>query len=197
MKKRKIAYPYTLEKKDDVIKLEIGARKSFISLYGFILFSSVIAMAGSLFFTIVNDSDPENYMIVACLNIVYLIIILGVLYIFNWDIKGKEIFILHLDKLEYIIENKPYKIKGQTFYFSQIEFHYDSGVVYYSEEEARELNIGLLDTGKDGENYPIRFFMNDERFIDSERKIPIDVIRRMKKEFLLIQKAVATNKLEL
>lgn len=196
MKKRKIAYPYTLEKKDDVIKLEIGARKSFISLYGFILFSSVIAMAGSLFFTIVNDSDPENYMIVACLNIVYLIIILGVLYIFNWDIKGKEIFILHLDKLEYIIENKPYKTKGQTFYFSQIEFHYNSRVVYYSEEEARELNIGLLDTGKDGENYPIRFFMDDERFIDSERKIPIDVIKRIKKEFLLIHKDVITNELD-
>ncbi len=44
-----------------------------------------------------------------------------------------------------------------------------------------------IDLEKVEGNYPIMFYIDDGReVIFSERELPIDVIRKMKKEFLLI-----------
>ena len=53
------------------------------------------------------------------------------------------------------------------------------------EEEASLLGVEL-DLDKVIGNYPIQFYMDDGlQVVDSERKMPIEVIRKIKEEYLL------------
>lgn len=187
--KKKIPYPYTLEKKDKIVKLEImPGRISYLPFYVFVLILSILTLSMMfLVFTNVNLS-LKDYIIASCISVLPIGLILYVLYMLNWKIKGKEIFILYPDKLEYIVDIKPFKIEKYAYHFSEIEFHYDSGIDYYSEEEEEELGIGLYRETKGA--YPIRFIMDDgENIIDSEREIPIEVILKMRDEYLLLNRS--------
>lgn len=182
--RKNILYPYTLEKKDGAIKLEISAGRSHKLLYIFVFFLAVIALVGSITFIITSDHFIlRDYIITTCLSLVFLSAILYNLYILSWKSKGKEIFILYADKLEYIVENKPYKTEKHTFHFSRMDLAYGYTVGLHSKESI-ELDSEYDSRDTQG-NYRILFYMDDgENYIDSERKIPIDVIRKIKKEYL-------------
>lgn len=189
--KRNTQYPYILEKRDNIIRLEIGARKGWILPHLFVIFLTVIALIGSLLFVLIKDyASQKDYIIVPCLNIAFICFIIYALYIINWKRKGKEIFILYPNTLEHIIENKPYKISKQVILFSEIEFSYNSGVYFDSKEEGEALGIES-DLFKVEGFYPIRFLIDNDGFIDSEREVPIGIIRRIREEYLLNQKDIS------
>lgn len=99
--------------------------------------------------------------------------------------KGIEIFTLYSNRLEYEQINKPFKSMKSITDFQKITIFYQSGEDYYTEEEALELGVEL-DLDKVVGNHPIQFYMNDgEQVVDSEREIPIEAIRKIKKEHLL------------
>lgn len=120
-------------------------------------------------------------------SIVSLLEIFVILYFFSsywWKRKGLEIFILYPNKLEYVLVNKPFKTEKHIFDFEKLEIGYQSGEDFYSEEA---ILLGVeLDLDKVVGNYPIQFYMDDGlQVVDSERKIPIEVIRKIKEEYLL------------
>lgn len=189
--KRRNSYPYILAKKKNSIKLRIMPKKTygfFSILYIALMILFAIAIVGSTFI-LLADSDftlKEN-LIIICSITVCIPFFLLILYLFLWKRKGEEIFILHPDKLENIVIVKPFKTEKNIFSFNKLEIGYQSGEDFYSEEEAILLGVEL-DLDKVKGNYPIQFYMDDGiEVVDSVRKIPIEVIRRIKKEFLLIQ----------
>jgi hypothetical protein len=189
---KKIPYPYTLEKKDKMIKLEIKpGRISYLPFYVFVLILSISTL--SLMFIVFTNANllQRDYIIASCISVLPIGLILYVFYMLNWKIRGKEMFILYPDKLEYMVDIKPFKIEKYVYHFSEIEFYYDSDIDYYSEEEEEGLGIGLYSKySKTKEAYPIRFIMDDgENIIDSEREIPIEVILKMRDEYLLLNRS--------
>lgn len=176
--KRMILYPYSLMKKGRLIKLEIKARPIEV-LFGYIIcisisFLSVMALLILVSLTIMGGNNL-TFIIMISLCLGFIAIILYVIYITNWTIRGKEIFILHPDKLEHIIKNKPYRTEVETYNFSQIDF---SAVTIYDEYEDIEPDLNKVEG-----NYIIRFLMDEENIVYSERKIPINGIRKMKEEY--------------
>ncbi len=120
--KRDILYPYTLKKKGNVIKLEImpeTTRWLLNILYIAVIIMSAISIIGSTISLFFNHAyTPETGFIQFC------IIISSALFIcYLWKCKriGLEIFLLYSDKLENIIENKPFKIEKHIFKFKQLE----------------------------------------------------------------------------
>ncbi|HMM04719.1 MULTISPECIES: hypothetical protein [unclassified Dysgonomonas] len=188
---RNILYPYTLEKKGDMIKLEIMPKKTHNPLnilYIAVMIMSSISIIGctnSLFW--MDFFSSKDYFAVICIIIGSLLFLLLAFYLLKWERKGKEIFILHPNRLENIVAIKPFKIEKHIFDFEKLEIGYQSGEDFYSEEEAILLGVEL-DLNKVTGNYPIQFYMDDGlQIVDSEREIPIEVIRRIKEEYLLNQ----------
>ncbi len=84
-----------------------------------------------------------------------------------------------------MLVNRPFKTEKHIFDFEKLEIGYQSGEDFYSEEEAILLGVEL-DLDKVAGNYPIQFYLDDGlQVVDSEREIPIEVIRRIKEEYLL------------
>jgi len=191
-------YPYVLEKKDSIIKLIIMSNKR-LGLFG-ILYAAVIVMSiisvvgGTLSLFLIDDYTSKDYLMVICIIIACILFFCLALYLLLWKRKGKEIFILHPDKLETIVVIKPLKTEKHVFNFNKLEIGYQSGEDFYSEEEARLLGVEL-DLDKVEGNYPIQFYMDEgEQVVDSNREIPIELIKKIRNEFLLIQKET-TNEL--
>lgn len=186
-----IPHPYILEKKGNAIRLKIMPKKTyglFNILYIALMILFAIPIVGGTFFLLTNSYFTlKDDLIVICSITVCILFFLFILYLFIWKRKGKEIFILHPDKLENIIIIKPFKTEKHIFTFNKLEIGYQSGKDFYSEEEAKMLGVEL-DLDKVKGNYPIQFYMDDGiEVVDSVREIPIEVIRRIKKEFLLIE----------
>ena len=186
--RKSILYPYTLEKKGNVIKLEIMSNKRYGLLYIAVIIMSAISMAGCTFSLFWNRDFPlKDYLILIYIIIGCILFILLAFYLLKWEREGKEIFILYPNKLEKIVAIKPLKTEKHTFNLNKLEIGCQSGEDFYSEEEAKELGIEL-DLEKVEGNYSIQFYMDERvQVVDSEREIPIDVIRRIKKEYLLNQ----------
>lgn len=186
--RRNILYPYTLEKKGNAIKLEIMSNKRYGLLCIAVIIMSAISMAGCTFSLFWNRDFPlKDYLILICIIIGCILFISLAFYLLKWEREGKEIFLLYPNKLENIVAIKPFKTEKHTFNFNKLEIGYQSGEDFYSEEEAKELGVEL-DLEKVEGNYPIQFYMDEGvQVVDSEREIPIDVIRRIKKEYLLNQ----------
>lgn len=181
----KIYYPYILEKKGNMIKLEIMPKKTHNPLnilYIAVMFMSAISIVGciySLFW--IDFFTSKDYFAMICVTIGSVSFLLLAFYLLKWERKGKEIFILHPNKLENIVAIKPFRTEKHTFNFNILEIGYKSGEDFYNEEEAKELGVEL-DLEKVEGNYPIQFYMDGGmQVVDSEREIPIDVIRRIKK----------------
>lgn len=186
-----IPYPYILEKKGDSIKLKIMPKKTygvFGILYIAVMVMSAISIIGcTLSIFLFDDYALRSYSTVICIIIVCILFFLLALYSLRWKRKGEELFILHPDSLENIIVIKPLRTEKHVFKFEKLEIGYQSGEDFYSEEEAKLLGVEL-DIDKVEGNYPIQFYMDDgEQVVDSERKLPIEAIRKIKEEFLLIQ----------
>lgn len=189
--KKEISYPYTLERKVDTLKLTISPKNRNGSLFlgcttlfsGLFLFDICMLI---LILPILNIT----LAFILINSIVLLLEIFVILYFFSsywWERKGLEIFILSFNKLEYVLVNKPFKTEKRIFDFEKLEIGYQSGEDFYSEEEATLLGVDP-DLNKVVGNYPIQFYMDDGlQVIDSERKIPIEVIRKIKEEYLLNQ----------
>ncbi len=186
-----ILYPYTLEKKGDMIKLEIMPKRTHNPLnilYIVVMILSSISIVGctsSLF--LIDSFTSKDYFAVICVIIGSLLFLLLAFYLLKWERKGKEIFILHPNKLENIVAIKPFKTEKHIFDFEKLEIGYQSGEDFNSEEEAILLGVEL-DLDKIVGNYPIQFYMdNGLQVVDSEREIPIEVIRKIKEQYLLNQ----------
>jgi len=177
---------YTLKKKNNTIKLEVTAKKNLFFLYLSIFIMAIIATIMCIL-VLLYFPPQKGHTIVFVLIIAFIVIIFYSFYILNWKRKGKEIFILYTDRLEYITDNKPFKSTKNIFPFTKIEFCYNSGEDFFSEEEAKLLGVEL-DLDKVEGDYPIQFYLNDgEEVIHSERKIPVEIIRKMRDEFQTFQ----------
>ncbi|GAB6123388.1 hypothetical protein [Dysgonomonas termitidis] len=189
--KKKVLYPYTLERKSDVLRLTISPKNS----NGLLLLGCTILFSGLFLFHIgmlilifpILDITLEFILINSIVSLLEIFVILYFFSSYWWKRKGLEIFILHSNKLEYVLVNKPFKTKKHIFDFEKLEIGYQSGEDFYSEEDI------LLDVELDLEkvvgNYPIQFYMDEGlQIVHSELKIPIEVIRKIKEEYLLNQK---------
>lgn len=187
----KTKYPYSLEKKENTLKLTIESQKSLHLFYlsGLILFSSMLIFQVG-FITLVFATIELTLGFIIANSIVFLLECFIILFFFSnywWRKKRIEIFILYSNRLEYEQMNKPFKPTKSITHFQKITIFYQSGEDYYTEEEALELGVEL-DLDKVVGNHPIQFYMNDgEQVVDSEREIPIEAIRKIKKEHLLNQ----------
>lgn len=186
-----ILYPYTLEKKGDMIKLEIMPKRTHNPLnilYIVVMILSSISIVGctsSLF--LIDFLTSKDYLALISVIIGSLLFLVLAIYLLKWERKGNEIFILHPNKLENIVTINAFKAEKHSFDFEKLEIGYQSGEDFYSEEEAILLGVEL-DLDKVVGNYPIQFYMDGGlQVVDSERKGPIEVIRKIKEEYLFNQ----------
>lgn len=178
-----IEYPYTLEKKDGAIRLTTRGRDKVEFLYVLIFLLVSILLLTFIWAILWGPLGVRLIYI----GLIHLIAICWLLNLYFWERKGVETFILSANRLEYIQERKFKKTKNLIYHFHQIEIGYQSGEDFYSEEEAIELGVEL-DLEKVEGSHPIQFYMdNGMEVIDSEREIPIEVIRKIRDEYLLIQ----------
>lgn len=180
-------HPYTLEKSDGSLRLIIEAQRDLplFHLGGLILFSSLLIF--HIGFQVLVFSILEITMGYIIANTIVLILeVFLILYFFSnywWRKRGTEILTLYPNNLEYEQVNKPFKSIKTINHFDKIQFCYQSGEDFYSKEEALELGVEL-DLDKATGNYPIQFYLNNgEKVVDSEREIPIDVIKKMRDEY--------------
>ncbi len=189
--KKKVLYPYTFDRKGDTLRLTISPKNcnQLLFLGCIILFSGLFLFHIGMLILILPILDITLKFILIN-SIVSLLEIFVILYFFSsywWKRKGLEIFILYPNKLEYVLANKPFKTEKHIFNFEKLEIGYQSGEDFYSEEEAILLGVEL-DLDKVVGNYPIQFYMDDGlQVVDSERRIPVEVIRKIKEEYLLNQ----------
>ena len=189
--KRETGYPYTLERKSDVLRLTISPKNSngLLFLGCTILFSGLFLFHIGMLILIfpILDITPEFILINSIVSLLEIFVILYFFSSYWWKRKGLEIFILYPNKLEYMLVNKPFKTEKHIFNFEKLEIGYQSGEYFSTEEEASLLGVEL-DLDKVVGNYSIQFYMNDGlQVVDSERKIPVEVIRKIKEEYLLNQ----------
>lgn len=171
---------YNIKKKGNLIKLEIKDSGKFELFCIFLLILAVIGFlmtVSSVFFY------NGHLKMSALISVILILIILYLLHLLR-NSFSKEIFVLYPGKLEYNTENKWWKIRtSQIYYFSEIEFYYDS-VNDDNEIESTELDIEQIKG-----NYTVRFYMDaGENVIDSKGIIPIEAIQIIKKEYLYIKK---------
>ena len=146
---------------------------------------SLVGCTSSLF--LIDFFISKDYLALISVIIGSLLFLVLAFYLLKWERKGNEIFILHPNKLENIVTIKPFKTEKHIFNFEKLEIGYQSGENFYSEEEAILLGVEL-DLDKVVGNYPIQFYMDDGlQVVDSERKIPVEVIRKIKEEYFLNQ----------
>ncbi|MDU1892984.1 MAG: hypothetical protein E6767_20070 [Dysgonomonas sp.] len=184
-------YPYTLERKIDAIRLTISPKNNnqLLFLGCTILFSGLFFLHIGMLILILPILDIILEFILFN-SIVSFLEIFVILYFFSsywWKRKGLEIFTLYSNRLEYVQVNKPFKTEKHVFDFKDLKIGYQSEEDFYTEEEAMRLDVEL-DLNKAIGNYLIQFYMDDGlQAIDSERELPIEVIQKIKKEFLLIK----------
>ncbi|MBF0649291.1 hypothetical protein IR083_10710 [Dysgonomonas sp. GY75] len=189
--KKKVLYPYTFDRKGDTLRLTISPKNcnQLLFLGCIVLFSGLFLFHIGMLILILPILDITLKFILIN-SIVSLLEIFVILYFFSsywWKRKGLEIFILYPNKLEYVLVNKPFKTEKHIFDFEKLEIRYQSGEDFYNEEEAILLGVEL-DLDKLVGNYPIQFYMDDGlQVVDSERRIPVEVIRKIKEEYLLNQ----------
>ena len=184
MKKRTI-YPYTLEKKDKIIKLEISGGKFYIFLHIFVFFLAIVSVIGLTFSFFINDSYTiKDYFVVCCLLVFMFLVLLFAFYTLKWKRKGKEIFILHPDKLEYIIENKPFRTQRKIHHFTTMMIAYNIEIEFDNNNDY-EIKV-YTDLQNIEGNFSIIFYMDEgENIIYSEREVPIEVMRKIREEYLI------------
>lgn len=183
--KRRIVYPYTLEKKDKMIKLEISGGKFYIFLHIFVFFLAIVSVIGLTFSFFINDSYTiKDYFVVCCLLVFMFLVLLFAFYTLKWKRKGKEIFILHPDKLEYIIENKPFRTQRKVHHFTTMMIAYNIEIELDNNNDY-EIKVDTDLQNIEG-NFSIIFYMDEgENIIYSEREIPIEVMRTIREEYLI------------
>lgn len=183
--KRRIVYPYTLEKKDKMIKLEISGGKFYIFLHIFVFFLAIVSVIGLTFSFFINDSYTiKDYFVVCCLLVFMFLVLLFTFYTLKWKRKGKEIFILHPDKLEYIIENKPFRTQRKIHHFTTMMIAYNIEIEFDNNNDY-EIKVDTDLQNIEG-NFSIIFYMDEgENIIYSEREIPIEVMRTIREEYLI------------
>lgn len=183
--KRRIVYPYTLEKKDKMIKLEISGGKFYIFLHIFVFFLAIVSVIGLTFSFFINDSYTiKDYFVVCCLLVFMFLVLLFAFYTLKWKRKGKEIFILHPDKLEYIIENKPFRTQRKIHHFTTMMIAYNIEIEFDNNNDY-EIKV-YTDLQNIEGNFSIIFYMDEgENIIYSEREIPIEVMRTIREEYLI------------
>lgn len=183
--KRRIVYPYTLEKKDKMIKLEISGGKFYIFLHIFVFFLAIVSVIGLTFSFFINDSYTiKDYFVVCCLLVFMFLVLLFTFYTLKWKRKGKEIFILHPDKLEYIIENKPFRTQRKIHHFTTMMIAYNIEIEFDNNNDY-EIKV-YTDLQNIEGNFSIIFYMDEgENIIYSEREISIEVMRKIREEYLI------------
>lgn len=183
--KRRIVYPYTLEKKDKMIKLEISGGKFYIFLHIFVFFLAIVSVIGLTFSFFINDSYTiKDYFVVCCILVFMFLVLLFAFYTLKWKRKGKEIFILHPDKLEYIIENKPFRTQRKIHHFTTMMIAYNIEIEFDNNNDY-EIKV-YTDLQNIEGNFSIIFYMDEgENIIYSEREIPIEVMRTIREEYLI------------
>lgn len=183
--KRRIVYPYTLEKKDKMIKLEISGGKFYIFLHIFVFFLAIVSMIGLTFSFFINDSYTiKDYFVVCCLLVFMFLVLLFAFYTLKWKRKGKEIFILHPDKLENIIENKPFRTQRKIHHFTTMMIAYNIEIEFDNNNDY-EIKV-YTDLQNIEGNFSIIFYMDEgENIIYSEREVPIEVMRTIREEYLI------------
>lgn len=183
--KRRIVYPYTLEKKDKMIKLEISGGKFYIFLHIFVFFLAIVSVIGLTFSFFINDSYTiKDYFVVCCLLVFMFLVLLFAFYTLKWKRKGKEIFILHRDKLEYIIENKPFRTQRKIHHFTTMMIAYNIEIEFDNNNDY-EIKV-YTDLQNIEGNFSIIFYMDEgENIIYSEREVPIEVMRTIREEYLI------------
>ena len=183
--KRRIVYPYTLEKKDKMIKLEISGGKFYIFLHIFVFFLAIVSVIGLTFSFFINDSYTiKDYFVVCCLLVFMFLVLLFAFYTLKWKRKGKEIFILHPDKLEYIIENKPFRTQRKIHHFTTMMIAYNIEIDFDNNNDY-EIKV-YTDLQNIEGSFSIIFYMDEgENIIYSEREIPIEVMRTIREEYLI------------
>lgn len=189
--KKKVLYPYTLDRKGDALRLTISPKNcnQLLFLGCTILFSGLFIFHIGMLILIfpILDITPEFILINSIVSLLEIFVILYFFSSYWWKRKGLEIFTLYSNKLEYVLVNKPFKTEKHNFDFEKLEIGYQSGEYFSTEEEASLLGVEL-DLDKVVGNYPIQFYMDDGlQVVDSERKIPVEVIRKIKEEYLLNQ----------
>ena len=183
--KRRIVYPYTLEKKDKMIKLEISGGTFYIFLHIFVFFLAIVSVIGLTFSFFINDSYTiKDYFVVCCLLVFMFLVLLFAFYTLKWKRKGKEIFILHPDKLEYIIENKPFRTQRKIHHFTTMMIAYNIEIEFDNNNDY-EIKV-YTDLQNIEGNFSIIFYMDEgENIIYSEREVPIEVMRTIREEYLI------------
>lgn len=183
--KRRIVYPYTLEKKDKMIKLEISGGKFYIFLHIFVFFLAIVSVIGLTFSFFINDSYTiKDYFVVCCLLVFMFLVLLFAFYTLKWKRKGKEIFILYPDKLEYIIENKPFRTQRKIHHFTTMMIAYNIEIEFDNNNDY-EIKV-YTDLQNIEGNFSIIFYMDEgENIIYSEREVPIEVMRTIREEYLI------------
>lgn len=183
--KRRIVYPYTLEKKDKMIKLEISGGKFYIFLHIFVFFLAIVSVIGLTFSFFINDSYTiKDYFVVCCLLVFMFLVLLFAFYTLKWKRKGKEIFILHPDKLENIIENKPFRTQRKIHHFTTMMIAYNIEIEFDNNNDY-EIKV-YTDLQNIEGNFSIIFYMDEgENIIYSEREVPIEVMRTIREEYLI------------
>ena len=183
--KRRIVYPYTLEKKDKMIKLEISGGKFYIFLHIFVFFLAIVSVIGLTFSFFINDSYTiKDYFVVCCLLVFMFLVLLFTFYTLKWKRKGKEIFILHPDKLEYIIQNKPFRTQRKIHHFTTMMIAYNIEIEFDNNNDY-EIKV-YTDLQNIEGNFSIIFHMDEgENIIYSEREVPIEVMRTIREEYLI------------
>lgn len=183
--KRRIVYPYTLEKKDKMIKLEISGGKFYIFLHIFVFFLAIVSVIGLTFSFFINDSYTiKDYFVVCCILVFMFLVLLFAFYTLKWKRKGKEIFILHPDKLENIIENKPFRTQRKIHHFTTMMIAYNIEIEFDNNNDY-EIKV-YTDLQNIEGNFSIIFYMDEgENIIYSEREVPIEVMRTIREEYLI------------
>lgn len=182
--KRSLLYSHSIYRKDNILKLEIRARLAKI-FYGYIVasFLSLLAILGLMIvigLLLMNDPKrmsgnadliPISICLVLFFSLIYLV------YATNWSRWGKEIFIFHHDKLEHILENKPFGTKVEEYPFHKIEF---CSLDWIDDDTYLPVDIDNID---DETQICLVLNNSDETIVSSERKLPAYALRQLRDEY--------------
>ena len=117
--KKKVLYPYTLDRRGDTLRLTISPKNSngLLFLGCTILFSGLFLFHIGMLILIfpILDITLEFILINSIVSLLEIFVILYFFSSYWWKRKGLEIFILYPNKLEYVLVNKPFKTEKHIF----------------------------------------------------------------------------------
>lgn len=182
-------FPYLLEWREGTLRLTIfpkqGGQWGYLCCLVLFLMIFIVQVALLLVTLYIFENTFSVSLFIAFFITLFLEVFL-ILYFFAsywWRRYGKEIFVLSCNQLMYIQTNKPFKSSKCKIDFKEILVCYQLVDDAYYEEEDELLDLEL-DLDKVKGNYSILFYMNKgENIVISERRIPIDVIRKMHDKF--------------